>query len=60
MFDWVLDDIWDGWNNLSIDWGNVATLTVAVLAIAVSAIFSRRTLRLSANQLEQARNSSLT
>jgi hypothetical protein len=60
MFDWVLDDIWDGWNTRSIDWGNVATLTVAVLAIAVSAMFSRRTLRLSANQLEQARNSSLT
>jgi hypothetical protein len=60
MFDWVLDDIWDGWNTRSIDWKNVATLTVAVLAIAVSAMFSRRTLRLFANQLEQARNSSLT
>jgi hypothetical protein len=52
-WEWLPWDMWDDFPP-SIAWGNIATVTVAIAAIVVSAIFNRRTLRLSADQSEQS------
>jgi hypothetical protein len=46
---WLLNDMWDAWDDfdLSINWGNVATVTVAIAAIIVSSRFNVLTLRRS-------------
>lgn len=59
MGDWLdcfLLDIADAWDDfhLSIDWGNVATATVAIAAIIVSARFNVLTLRRSDQNLALA------
>jgi hypothetical protein len=53
----LLCDIWDMWDDfhLSINWGNIATVTVAIVAIIVSARFNVPTLRRSAAQFQHQR-----
>ncbi|OBA75209.1 hypothetical protein A5641_24520 [Mycobacterium sp. 1554424.7] len=56
-WDWLLSDMWDDWGDFSpsIAWGNVATLTVAIVAIIVSARFNVLTLRRSGSQFDRQR-----
>lgn len=64
MFDWdsLLCDVWSAWADfdLSIDWGNVATVMVAIAAIIVSSRFNVLTLRRNASQFDQQRRDQVT
>jgi hypothetical protein len=56
-WDWLLDDVWDAWDefHVAIAWGNIATVTVAIAAIIVSAWFNVRTLRSADDRWRQER-----
>jgi hypothetical protein len=56
-WDWLLYEMWDVWDDfdLSINWGNIATVAVAIAAIIVSARFNVLTLRRSASQFQRGR-----
>jgi hypothetical protein len=56
-WDWLLYQIWDMWDDfdLSISWGNIATVTVAIAAIIISAWFNVRTLRSADDRWRQER-----
>ncbi len=56
-WDWLLYHLWDVWDDfdLSINWGNIATVAVATTAIIVSARFNVLTLRRSGAQFHQQR-----
>lgn len=56
-WDWLLWGLWDDWRefHLSIAWGNIATVTVAIAAIIVSARFNVHTMRNADARFRQER-----